>query len=129
MKAGDGLFSSWNGPDNATHPYINNEYGWLWVNRISGYYQSETQNSVNKDSVFFGAKMGSFSLWDFNSNLMINNWTVGLFVKNMFNEEGIVGIYKEEYMGTSPEQKYYGNGGKNIIARPRTVGVSATWNF
>lgn len=33
VKAGEGLFSSWNGPDNASHPYINNEYGWLWHTR------------------------------------------------------------------------------------------------
>jgi hypothetical protein len=32
-------------------------------------------------------------------------------------------------MGTEPSQKYYGNGGKSIIARPRTVGVAVTWNF
>lgn len=103
--------------------------GWQWVNRLTGYYQSDTENSINANSVSFGANMGSFSIWGFNSNLMINNWTVGLFVKNLFNEEGVVGIFKEEYMGTAPDQKYYGNGGKNIIARPRTVGLSATWNF
>jgi len=73
--------------------------------------------------------MGSFSIWDFNSNVVMGNWTLGLFVKNLFNEEGVVGIFTEEYMGTSPEQKYYGNGGKSIIARPRTVGLAVTWDF
>jgi hypothetical protein len=29
IKAGEGVFSSWNGADNAKHAYINNEYGWL----------------------------------------------------------------------------------------------------
>ena len=38
-------------------------------------------------------------------------------------------MFTQEYMGTAPDQKYYGNGGKNIIARPRTVGVAVTWNF
>ncbi|MEO2167896.1 MAG: hypothetical protein ABGY42_07195, partial [bacterium] len=33
LKAGDGVFSSWNGSDAAAHPYINNEYGWLWFTR------------------------------------------------------------------------------------------------
>lgn len=33
LKAGEGVFSSWNGPDAAAHPYINNEYGWLWLTR------------------------------------------------------------------------------------------------
>jgi outer membrane receptor protein involved in Fe transport len=100
-----------------------------WVNRIGGYYQSETKNHINDDSFFFGRTMGSFSIWDFNSNVVVGNWTLGLFVKNLFNEEGVVGIFTEEYMGTSPEQKYYGNGGKSIIARPRTVGLAVTWDF
>jgi outer membrane receptor protein involved in Fe transport len=103
--------------------------GWQWINRLSAYYQTDTENSVNADSFFFGANMGSFSIWDFNSSLIINNWSVGLFVKNLFNEEGVVGIYKEEFMGTAPDQKYYGNVSKNIVARPRTIGLSATWSF
>jgi outer membrane receptor protein involved in Fe transport len=103
--------------------------GIQWVNRLSGYYQSETKNSVSDTSAFFSAEMGDFSLWDFNSNFMLGNWTIGLFVKNMFNEEGVVGIFKEEYMGTAPDQNYFGNGSKNIIARPRTVGMAVTWDF
>jgi len=100
-----------------------------WVNRVNGYYQSETKNHINDNSFFFGRTMGSFSLWNFNSNLIFGNWSAGLFVKNLFNEAGVVGIFTEEYMGTAPDQNYYGNGSKNIVARPRTVGVSATWNF
>jgi outer membrane receptor protein involved in Fe transport len=103
--------------------------GWTWFNRLSAYYQSETDNSISKDSAFFSATMDDFSIWDFNSSLLIDNWTVGLFVKNIFNEEGVIGIYKEEYMGTAPDEKYYGNGAKNIIARPRTIGITASWNF
>jgi outer membrane receptor protein involved in Fe transport len=102
--------------------------GWQWVNRLSGYYQSETENTISI-SQNFAKTMGSFSIWDFNSNLVINNWTVGLFIKNIFNEEGLVGQYKEEYMGTLPQDFYYGNGAKNIIARPRTIGLLASWSF
>lgn len=102
--------------------------GMQWVNRISAYYQSETENAIST-SARFAQELGSFSIWDFNSSLMFGDWTVGLFVKNLFNEEGVVGVYKEEYMGTSPEQNYYGNGAKNVIARPRTIGLMASWDF
>jgi outer membrane receptor protein involved in Fe transport len=102
--------------------------GKQWVNRISAYYQSETENAIST-SARFAQELGSFSIWDFNSSLMFGDWTVGLFVKNLFNEEGVVGVYKEEYMGTSPEQNYYGNGAKNVIARPRTVGLLVSWDF
>jgi outer membrane receptor protein involved in Fe transport len=103
--------------------------GMQWVNRLTGYYQDETKNSISDTSAFFSTTMDSFSLWGFNSNFILANWTIGLFVKNLFNEEGVVGVFKEEYMGTAPDQKYYGNGGKSIIARPRTVGVAVTWAF
>lgn len=103
--------------------------GWQWVNRISGYFQSDTKNNISDSSARFSQKFDSFSLWDFNSQLAIGDWTVGLFAKNLFNERGVVGIFKEENMGTSPEQNYYGNGGKSVIARPRTVGLSVTYDF
>jgi outer membrane receptor protein involved in Fe transport len=102
--------------------------GKQWVNRISAYYQSDTENAIST-SARFAQELGSFSIWDFNSSLMFGDWTVGLFVKNLFNEEGVVGVYKEEYMGTSPEQNYYGNGAKNVIARPRTIGLLVSWDF
>jgi outer membrane receptor protein involved in Fe transport len=103
--------------------------GIQWVNRVTGYYQDKTKNSISDTSAFFAKTMGSFSLWGFNSNVVMDNWTFGLFVKNMFNEEAVVGVFKDEYMGTAPDQKYFGNGAKSIIARPRTVGVAVTWNF
>ena len=99
-----------------------------WVNRLSAYYQSASENAIST-SARFAQELGSFSIWDFNSSLMFGDWMVGLFVKNLFNEEGVVGVYKEEYMGTSPEQNYYGNGAKNVIARPRTVGLLVSWDF
>ncbi len=33
FKPGDGVFSSWSGPQNVSHAYVNNEYGWLWLTR------------------------------------------------------------------------------------------------
>jgi outer membrane receptor protein involved in Fe transport len=103
--------------------------GWQWVNRVSGYYQSDTKNNISDTSARSSQEFDSFSLWDFNSQLAIGDWTVGLFAKNLFNERGVVGIFKEENMGTSPEQNYYGNGGKSVIARPRTIGLSVTYDF
>ena len=52
-----------------------------------------------------------------------------LFVKNLFNEKGVVGLFTEQYMGTDPAQNYYGNGSKEYIARPRTIGLNVRYNF
>jgi outer membrane receptor protein involved in Fe transport len=103
--------------------------GMQWINRITGYYQSDTKNNISDTSARYSQEFDSFSLWDFNSQVEIGDWTIGLFAKNLFNERGVVGIFKEQNMGTSPEQNYYGNGGKSVIARPRTVGLSVTYTF
>jgi outer membrane receptor protein involved in Fe transport len=106
----------------------NLDNGWQWINRLSAYYQSDSENAIST-SARFAQTLDGFSIWDFNSSLIIGEWTVGLFVKNIFNEEGVVGIYKDQYMGTSPEQNYYGNGAKSIVARPRTFGVTLGFDF
>ncbi len=102
--------------------------GWDWTNRVSGYWQSSMENSILQ-SPSFAYKLDGFTLWDFNSTLVSDNWAVTLFVKNMFNEKGVVGIFKEQYMGTDPAQNYYGNGSKEYIARPRTIGLNVRYNF
>ena len=102
--------------------------GWQWINRLSAYYQSDSENAIST-SARFAQTLDSFSIWDLNSSVIIGEWTVGLFVKNIFNELGVVGVYKEEYMGTSPEQNYYGNGAKSIVTRPRTIGVTVSFDF
>jgi len=102
--------------------------GWEWVNRVSGYWQSEMENSI-LPSASFAYSLDPFSIWDFNSTLASDNWAISLFAKNLFNEAGVMGIYKEQYMGTDPTQNYYGNGSKELISRPRTIGVNVRYNF
>jgi outer membrane receptor protein involved in Fe transport len=101
---------------------------WDWINRVSGYYQSSMENSILQ-SPSFDYTLDGFSIWDFNSTLASDNWAISLFVKNLFNEEGVVGLFSEQYMGTDPAQNYYGNGSKEYIARPRTVGLNVRYNF
>lgn len=103
--------------------------GWDWNNRVTAYYQDDTTNIINENSVIY-SEFGSFSLFNFNSTLFLGDqWSLGLFVKNLTNERGRVGEFTEAWMGTDPTQNYYGSGAKTIIARPRTVGVAVTWDF
>lgn len=117
---------------NTVNVTLDNTYtlssNWDWINRVSGYWQSSTENSI-LPSASFADTLPSFALFDFNSTLASNNWAITLFVKNIFNEEGVVGIFKEQYMGTDPAQNYYGNGSKEYITRPRTIGLNARYNF
>ncbi|NOZ43544.1 MAG: TonB-dependent receptor, partial [Alphaproteobacteria bacterium] len=97
--------------------------------RLNGYYQSSTQNSINAGSRFFGATMKGFSLWNASATLSLDSVDVTLWMKNILNNAGITGIYKASYMGTRPAANYFGSGAKNIIALPRTIGLSVSYNF
>jgi outer membrane receptor protein involved in Fe transport len=102
--------------------------GTTWYNRIDGYYQSGTRNAIGA-SLRFNVPIDGFSIWNLSSTLNFGTWDATLFLKNIFNEEGTTGLFTEAYMGTDPAVGYYGNGSKNFIALPRTVGVSLAYRF
>lgn len=104
--------------------------GWRWNNRVSAYYQSKTKNNISDTDPRFAVKLDDYSVYDFNTTLFFNdNISLGLFVKNLTNARAVSGVFTENYMGTDPSQNYYGSGAKSIIARPRTIGVSVTYDF
>ena len=102
--------------------------GWTWVNNLQLYYQSDTENAV-QTSVRFNETLDSFSLVHLTTGFDFGQWQAKLFVRNLTNEEGTTGMFKEEYMGTSPDQNYYGNGSKVFLAMPRTIGLAVSVDF
>ncbi len=96
--------------------------------RLDGYYQSETRNGIGISPIF-NVPLDGFMIWNATGTVTISDIDVSLWVKNIFNEEGVTGVYTEAYMGTLPAAGYYGNGSKNLISLPRTVGVTARYNF
>ncbi len=99
-----------------------------WTNRFGLYYQSDSENAIN-ESIRFKQTLDSFAILDFNSTFMKDDWSVTLWIKNLTNEAGVTGVFKEEYMGTSPEQNYFGNGSKELLSQPRTIGITARYHF
>ena len=102
--------------------------GWYWTNRINSYYQSETQNSI-LTSARFKKTWESFTQWGLSSTLATDKWSATLYVKNLTNNAGVTGGFLEAHMGTSPSEQYFGNGSKVMISQPRTIGLSANYNF
>ncbi len=102
--------------------------GTVWFTRVDGYSQSGTRNSIGSNPTF-NVPIDGFQLWNLASTLNFGTWDATLFVKNVFNEEGTTGLFTEAYMGTAPAVGYYGNGSKDFIALPRTVGVSVAYRF
>jgi outer membrane receptor protein involved in Fe transport len=103
-----------------------------WTTRINGYYQSETENAFGdgfRPQGTFTADLDGFALLDLTTWISGENWDASLYIKNLTNEEGKTGQFSELYMGTDPAQNYFGNGSKEFLALPRTIGVAFTYDF
>jgi outer membrane receptor protein involved in Fe transport len=103
-----------------------------WSTRINGYYQSETENAFGdgfRTPGTFTADIDGFALFDLTTWISGDNWTASIYLKNLTNEEGRTGQFSELYMGTDPTQNYFGNGSKEFLALPRTIGAAFTYEF
>jgi iron complex outermembrane receptor protein len=97
------------------------------VARASGYYQSETRNALGGPK--FNTRLDGFQIWNASATVAKGDWAATLFVKNLFNEDGVTGEFTEAYMGTRPAVGYYGNASKEFISLPRTIGLSLDYSF
>lgn len=102
--------------------------GWLWVNRLTAYYQGETENAISASAKYKKTWPG-FGQLGISSMIAGEKWNATFYVKNLLNEAGVTGGFLESHMGTDPTQNYYGNGSKVFISQPRTVGVAVSYNF
>ena len=102
--------------------------GYYLVSSASLYYQSESRNALGSNPNF-AIDLDSFWLANIGTSLYAENWTLSLFVRNLFNEDGVTGTLSEGYMGTAPEQNFYGNASKDYISQPRTIGLSVSYQF
>jgi len=102
--------------------------GLIWTSRLGIYSQTESENSVST-SVRAKQTLDAFSLLDGSLTVAGDSWDVSLFFKNITNDGGVTGVLKEEYMGTDPAQNYYGNGNKEFVSMPRTIGLAFNYQF
>lgn len=96
--------------------------------RGDGYYQSSTQNAVS-NSTKYNVRLPGFSIWNAGATIAFGRVSLTAFVKNIFDADGVTGRYTEAYMGTAPAVGYYGNGSKDLISLPRTIGLSGEIRF
>ena len=99
-----------------------------FIAHVDGFYQSETRNAMSS-SPLFDVDLESFQIWGTAFTLAAEQWNASLWVKNIFNEEGVTGVFTELYMGTDPAEGYFGNGAKDLISLPRTIGLSFNYLF
>jgi hypothetical protein len=100
---------------------------WL-VLRADAYYQSQTENALSV-SPKYRDTLDGFAIFNASATWSHGNWDTTLWLKNIANEAGVTGVYKEEYMGTVPAVGYYGNGSKALTALGRTLGLTVSYRF
>jgi outer membrane receptor protein involved in Fe transport len=100
------------------------------LTRVGAYYQSESENYINADAPQ-GQEHDSFWLWNASASLLMNNWRVVLYGKNLGDEEGVTGAFPSSHWSydTGVFESWYGNGNRQMITQPRTVGLSASYRF
>jgi outer membrane receptor protein involved in Fe transport len=65
------------------------------------------------------------------ASLVDDNWTATLYVKNIGDEAGIAGGFP---LGVANYdigifESWYGNGNRNFITQPRTIGLKFGYHF
>ena len=103
--------------------------GWELTSRLSGYYQSDSINSVADNTL--QDTFDSFSIWNVSATLGNQNWAASLYVKNLGDEQGVTGNYPSAFMSTDTGvfENYYGNNQRQYLATPRTIGVVLRYSF
>lgn len=96
--------------------------------RLDGFYQSETRNAISL-SPAFNVDLDGFAIFNAVTSFSTDRWDFSLWVKNIGDEEGVTGRFTELYMGGDPAEGYFGNGSKDLISLPRTIGATIGFRF
>ena len=97
---------------------------------LNGYYQSESENFINQTSPV-NETYGSFTLFGATASLVSDNWTAMLYVKNIGDESGATGGFASTDWSydTGVFENWYGNGNRQFIVQPRTIGLKFGYRF
>lgn len=100
------------------------------IGRMNGYYQSESENYINAD-ISQNQTHDAFWLWGASLTLISDVWSATLYGKNLTNEEAVTGAFPSSYWSydTGTFENWYGNGNRQFITQPRTIGVSFGYSF
>jgi hypothetical protein len=97
---------------------------------LNGYYQSDSENFITKTSQV-SENFPSFWLMGINTTLAAENWSAMLYIRNATDEGGASGSFPSTYFGTDTGifENWYGNGNRQFIVQPRTIGLKLSYNF
>ena len=103
---------------------------WDMIGRVSAYYQDESEGYINQDSLL-NETYDEF--WLFNASLAFvsDNWDITLYGKNLADEDGVTGSFpaSDWSYDTGVFEQWYGNGNRQFISQPRTIGLNVGYRF
>ena len=100
------------------------------VGAFNVYYQSESENFIDQ-SAFLNETFDSFTLLNASATLASENWSATLYIRNLGDEEGASGGFPSSHWSydTGVFENWYGNGNRQFIVQPRTIGVKFGYRF
>jgi len=100
------------------------------VARGNMYYQSDSENFINKASALSETHDG-FAILGASVSLVSEKWAATAYAKNLTNEAGVTGSFPEAHWSydTGTFEQWYGNGNRQFITQPRTMGVRLSYRF
>jgi outer membrane receptor for ferrienterochelin and colicin len=87
---------------------------------ISTHYFGEVYTALN-DGFYNYRKLDGYNTADVSAGVTLRNWRLGAFINNISNTRGITGTRSTEWYGEQGRFEY--------ITRPRTVGLSVTYQY
>ncbi len=100
------------------------------IGAFNVYYQSDSENFVDQASSL-NENFDSFTLLGVNASLVAENWSATLYIKNLGDEEAPTGAFSTGYWSydTGVFESWYGNGNRQFIVQPRTIGLKLGYRF
>ena len=97
---------------------------------INVYYQDKSESFINQESTV-NETYGSFALVGANLSLVGDHWQAMLYGKNLGNEAAPTGGFASSDWSydTGVFENWYGNGNRQFIVQPRTIGLKVSYNF
>ncbi len=99
-----------------------------FIGALNAYYQSDSENFINQSSVV-NESFPSFWLLGATASLVAENWTATLYLRNLTDEEGTTGSFAATNWSydTGTFENWYGNGNRQFIVQPRTIGLRLSY--
>ena len=97
---------------------------------FNAYYQSETENFIDQGATL-SKSYDAFTLMNLNATLATDTWSATLYVRNLGDEDGASGGFPSTYWSydTGVIENWYGNGNRQFIVQPRTIGLKFGYSF